>query len=74
MPMTNNGENVADIIIWSSLSTSGTNGIIRIMVNRTPATISYEEEAVEFEWENDSNDSLLRIILQQHYAFPNKSD
>lgn len=49
MPMTNNGENVADIIIWSSLSTSGTNGIIRKMVNRTPATISYEEQAVEFE-------------------------
>lgn len=74
MPMTNNGENVADIIIWSSLSTSGTNGIIRKMVNRTPATISYEEQAVEFEWENDSNCSLLRINLQQHYAFLNKSD
>lgn len=47
--MTNNGENVVDIIMWSSLSTSGTNGIIRIMVNRTPATISYEEEADKFE-------------------------
>lgn len=74
MPMTNNGENVADIIIWSSLSTSGTNGIIRKMVNRTPATISYEEEADKFEWENDSSYSLLRINLQQHYAFLNKSD
>lgn len=38
--MTNNGENVDDNIIWSNLLTSGTKGIIKNMVNNTPATTS----------------------------------
>lgn len=59
MPMTNNGENGDDNIIWSNLSTSGTNGIIKETVNKTPATTSCKEIMNEFEYVRDISINLI---------------